>query len=76
MILEPVVMDEASPLPSEMRSLVAPEYCPPSQFEIMQLPVPEIKHADELLLKMHAAAVGPGDCAFASGKQRKMAPLS
>ncbi|KUI55836.1 hypothetical protein VP1G_03171 [Cytospora mali] len=50
-----------------MRALVAPKYCKPEEYEVIELPVPEINAPDEVLIRMHAASIQTGDCTFASG---------
>ncbi len=50
-----------------MRSLVAPKYCDPSQYEVVDTPVPTIKEPNDVLIKVHAAAMNTGDTQFASG---------
>lgn len=56
------------PIPTTMRALVAPKYCKPEGYEVMELPVPEINAPDEVLIRIHAASIQTGDCGFASGQ--------
>ncbi|KAH8200388.1 hypothetical protein TruAng_005417 [Truncatella angustata] len=50
-----------------MRSLVAPKPCKPSGYEIVDLPLPPISNADEMLVKVHACGLMTGDTQVASG---------
>jgi NADPH:quinone reductase-like Zn-dependent oxidoreductase len=58
-----------------MRSLVAPKYCDPAEYEIVELPVPSIEEPDEVLVKMQAGAIITGDTQFANGGFRMLAKL-
>lgn len=58
------------PFSTTMRALVAPKYCKPEDYEVIELPIPEIKAPNEVLIRIHAASVQTGDCAFASGRGR------
>ncbi|POS79318.1 alcohol dehydrogenase [Diaporthe helianthi] len=62
-------------LPTTMKSLAAPTYGPPDVWEVIEVPVPELKNPDELLLRMHAAAIGPGDCGLVSGRLKSQVPI-
>ncbi|KAK5058494.1 hypothetical protein LTR69_006899 [Exophiala sideris] len=53
-----------------MQSLVAPRYCTPADYKVAEVPVPEIKKSDEVLIRMHAACVNPGDTQVARGDMR------
>lgn len=53
-----------------MRALVAPKYCRPDGYEIAQLPLPELTEPDQVLIRIHAAAMQAGDCQFANGSGR------
>ncbi|KAL2288047.1 hypothetical protein FJTKL_04773 [Diaporthe vaccinii] len=53
-----------------MRALVAPKYCRPDGYEIAQLPLPELTEPNQVLIRIHAAAMQAGDCQFASGSAR------
>ncbi|KUI70179.1 hypothetical protein VM1G_05686 [Cytospora mali] len=55
------------PIPTTMRALVAPKYCKPENYEVIELPVPEINAPDEVLIRIHAASIQAGDCTVASG---------
>jgi D-arabinose 1-dehydrogenase-like Zn-dependent alcohol dehydrogenase len=62
-------------IPETMRSLVAPKYCDPAGYEIVELPVPSIQQPDEVLVKMQAAAIVSGDTHFANGSFRMLVAL-
>ena len=62
-------------IPKTMRSLVAPKYCGPSQYEVVELPVPIIQQPDEVLIKVHAGSLITGDTQFAKGAFRLFASL-
>lgn len=53
-----------------MRALVASKYCRPDEYEIAQLPLPELTEPNQVLIRIHAAAMQTGDCQFASGSAR------
>lgn len=63
-------------LPTTMKSLAAPTYGPPDNWEVIEVPVPELKNPDEVLLRMHAAAIGPGDCGLVSGRLKSQVPIT
>ncbi|KAL3958477.1 hypothetical protein ACCO45_006639 [Purpureocillium lilacinum] len=49
-------------LPQTMRSLVAPRArCTPADYLIQDMPVPSIAMPTQVLMRMHAASVGPGN---------------
>ncbi|CAK7202472.1 hypothetical protein SEUCBS139899_005195 [Sporothrix eucalyptigena] len=56
--------------PKTMRALVAPRYCQPSDYEIIEVPVPTIDFPDDVFIKVHAATVQTGDTQIAGGKMR------
>ncbi|KAB5584977.1 chaperonin 10-like protein [Coniochaeta sp. 2T2.1] len=56
-----------SSIPHTMRSLVATKFCKPDEYEILELPVPEIQKPDEVLLKVHVTAFQTGDAMTAKG---------
>ncbi|KAI1421523.1 alcohol dehydrogenase [Xylaria sp. FL1777] len=56
-----------SKLPSTMRSLVAPKHCKPSEYEVIDTPLPTIEKPDEVLIRVHAGAVQTGDTQRAAG---------
>ncbi|KAB5578120.1 chaperonin 10-like protein [Coniochaeta sp. 2T2.1] len=56
-----------TPIPHTMRSLVATKFCKPDGYEIIELPVPDIKKPDEVLLKVHVSAFQTGDAMSAKG---------
>ncbi|KAF2971006.1 hypothetical protein GQX73_g2571 [Xylaria multiplex] len=59
-----------SALPSKMRALVAPKYCSPSQYEVIDIPLPTIKSPDEVLIRVHAGGLQTGDTQRAKGATR------
>ncbi|KAK3684063.1 chaperonin 10-like protein [Podospora appendiculata] len=62
-------------IPLTMRSLVARKYCKPAEYEVVDVPVPTIKRADEVLIRVHAAGISTGDTQFAAGASRFISPL-
>ncbi|TVY82449.1 Reticulon-4-interacting protein [Lachnellula suecica] len=58
-----------------MRSLAIEKYCKPQDYEILDLPVPEIKSADELLIKVHAGSINPVDVKVATGAMKTFWPV-
>lgn len=57
-------------IPKTMRSLVAPKYCEPAEYEVVEMPVPEIKEPTGVLIKVHAAGIMTGDTQIAGGAFR------
>ncbi|RYP29207.1 hypothetical protein DL766_005494 [Monosporascus sp. MC13-8B] len=51
-----------------MRSLVAPKYGLPAEYEVRDVATPTIKGPKDILVKVHAAAIITGDTQLASGK--------
>lgn len=62
----------AEPVPKTMRALVAPRYCRPDGYEIMEVPVPKIKAPDEVLIRIHAAGIFFGDAQHAAGSSKML----
>ena len=58
-----------------MRALVSPRYGPPSRYEIIDVPVPEITDPHEVLLRMEAASISTGDTQVAAGMLRIIAHM-
>ena len=55
-------------LPQTMRSLVAPRArCTPADYLIQDMPVPSIAMPTQVLMRMHAASVGPGELQAMAG---------
>ncbi|KAJ2906795.1 hypothetical protein MKZ38_010786 [Zalerion maritima] len=52
-------------LPTTMRALAAPKSCLPSEYELIDFPVPEIKSPNEVLIRVHAASLITGDTQIA-----------
>ncbi|KAI0457351.1 alcohol dehydrogenase [Xylaria acuta] len=59
-----------SDLPSTMRSLVAPKFCTPSGYEVIDMPLPTIKKPDDVLIRVYAGGVQTGDTQRAYGATR------
>ncbi|OTB00729.1 hypothetical protein M426DRAFT_38155, partial [Hypoxylon sp. CI-4A] len=57
-------------IPSTMRSLVAPKYSLPTEWEVADMPVPTIEHPNEVLIKIHAGGIMTGDTLSAKGATR------
>ncbi|TVY54392.1 2-methylene-furan-3-one reductase [Lachnellula cervina] len=57
-----------SSIPNTMRSLSVRRFGPPSKWEIAGLPTPKITRGDEVLVKVHAAAINPTDIGAAMGR--------
>jgi len=55
-------------IPETMRSLCSRHFGPPSKWEIADVPTPEITRSDEVLIRVHAAAINPTDIGGALGK--------
>ncbi|KAI0126649.1 hypothetical protein BJ170DRAFT_596231 [Xylariales sp. AK1849] len=53
-------------IPTTMRSLVAPTYCKPSEYEVVDVPVPSIRAPNDMLVKIHAAVLLTGDTMLAA----------
>lgn len=58
-----------------MRALAIDRFCTPKDYNLATLPVPKISQPDEVLIKVHSAAVNPGELKLASG-QAQLAPIS
>ncbi|KAJ6442705.1 alcohol dehydrogenase [Purpureocillium lavendulum] len=55
-------------MPQTMRSLVAPRArCTPADYQVQQLTVPSIAMPTQVLLRVHAASVGPGELQAVAG---------
>ncbi|KAI0881431.1 GroES-like protein [Annulohypoxylon maeteangense] len=54
-------------LPDTMRSLVAPKYGFPTEWEVTDMPVPTIDDPKEMLIKVYAAGISTGDTQVARG---------
>lgn len=50
-----------------MRALAIQKYTKPSGYEILELPVPEIKNPKDIVVKVHAASINPIDVKLANG---------
>ncbi|KAI0861303.1 alcohol dehydrogenase [Xylaria cubensis] len=56
-----------SNLPPTMRSLVAPKFCKPSGYEVIDVALPMIKKPDDVLIRVHVGGVQTGDTQRARG---------
>lgn len=50
-----------------MRSLVATKWCKPDEYEVIELPVPEIQQPDDVLVKVYVSSIQTGDTMAAKG---------
>ncbi|KAI8957976.1 GroES-like protein [Daldinia sp. FL1419] len=57
-------------LPKSMRSLVAPKYCWPTDWEVVNMLVPEVTNPKDVLIKVHTASIATGDTQIARGGTR------
>jgi NADPH:quinone reductase-like Zn-dependent oxidoreductase len=57
-----------------MRSLATKQYGKPQGYEILDLPIPEIKNPDEVLIKVHASSINPVDMHVATGLAKAFIP--
>ena len=55
-------------IPPTMRALVAPRQGPPSNFEIQDMPTPEITVPDHVLVRVHATGMSTGLLHLAGGR--------
>ncbi|KUJ11229.1 putative alcohol dehydrogenase [Mollisia scopiformis] len=51
-----------------MLSLCTPSFGPPSKWQFLPLPTPNLTRDDEVLIKVHAAAINPTDIGGAQGR--------
>lgn len=51
-----------------MRALVAPRKCKPSEYEVIERPVPSISLPTHVLIKVRAAAIEVGELRMAAGE--------
>ncbi|KAJ4418052.1 hypothetical protein N0V82_005806 [Gnomoniopsis sp. IMI 355080] len=63
-------------LPNTMRALAARKYTKPEGYEVLRVPVPEIKAPDEVLVRMHASGLSAGDVQTAAGSFRVITKTS
>ncbi len=61
-------------MPPTMRSVAINSYSEPAKFEL-NLPVPSISSPTDVLIRVHAASINPGDLTLASGMTRLMFPV-
>ncbi len=62
-------------MPPTMRSVAINSYSEPAKFELVNLPVPSISSPTDVLIRVHAASINPGDLTLASGMTRLMFPV-
>jgi hypothetical protein len=53
-----------------MRSLVALKFCTPSDYEVIDMPVPTIKKPGDVLIRLYACGLQTGDTQRARGMTR------
>ncbi|KAK0710611.1 chaperonin 10-like protein [Lasiosphaeris hirsuta] len=53
-----------------MRSLAVRKYSKPSQYEVLDLPIPTLTNPDDVLIRVHAASIMTGDTLIAAGMGR------
>jgi NADPH:quinone reductase-like Zn-dependent oxidoreductase len=58
-----------------MRSLAIEKYCKPDEYQILNLPIPDIKAPDELLIKVHATSINPIDVKVSAGQVKTVWPV-
>jgi NADPH:quinone reductase-like Zn-dependent oxidoreductase len=54
----------------KMQALFAPKYCTPDEYEVVELPMPEIKDLHEVLVRVFAASINPHDDKEAKGQMK------
>ena len=60
-----------------MRSLAVRSFTMnPANYEILDLPVPQVSDPNDVLVKVHAAAINPGDIPSAAGFLRILEPVA
>ncbi|KAI1077619.1 GroES-like protein [Whalleya microplaca] len=57
-------------LPTTMRSLVAPKYCTPKEYEVIDRAVPVIDGPHDVLIRVHASTIGPSETQTTTGQAR------
>ncbi|KAK0614897.1 chaperonin 10-like protein [Bombardia bombarda] len=57
----------AQNIPLTMRSLAITKHTRPSGYQVLELPVPTIEAPDDVLIRVHAAAIMTGDTQYARG---------
>ncbi|KAI0203514.1 alcohol dehydrogenase [Astrocystis sublimbata] len=59
-------------LPATMRSLVAPKFCTPTEYEVIDMPLPTIKKPEDVLIRVYAGGLQTGDTQRAYGATRML----
>lgn len=62
----------AEQIPKMMRAVGVRKYCKPEGYEIMEVPVPQIKAPDEVLIRVHVAGIFFADAQLAAGTWKPM----
>ena len=65
-------MPSSDTVPLSMRSLAIDSYSEPAKFNHANLPVPSIASPTDVLIRVHAAGINPGDLIMAAGLTRLM----
>ena len=55
-----------------MRSLTIYSYCEPAKYKLAALPAPDLSLPTDVLIKVHAACINPGDLNVAAGLTKLM----
>lgn len=63
-------------LPAEMLSLTALRYTSPANFTLSNLPVPTLTSPTDVLVKVHATNINPGEILRASGQLKAFTPAT
>ncbi len=53
-----------------MRSIAIDSYSEPARFKLANVPVPSISSPTDVLIRVHAASINPGDLTLAAGLTR------
>lgn len=62
--------------PTEMLSLTALRYTTPSNFTLSHLPIPTLSSPTDVLIKVHATNINPGEIRRATGQLKVFAPAT
>ncbi|EON65854.1 hypothetical protein W97_05096 [Coniosporium apollinis CBS 100218] len=57
-----------------MRSLAIQRYCTPVDYDVLNVPQPQIEAPDDILIKVYAASINPVDVKVASGVAKMVQP--
>lgn len=64
------------PIPQTMRALVAPKYCRPAGYTVTEVPLPQIRAPEEVLVRVHYGTISFGEVSQASGAARLIMPTT